>query len=205
MRFCACASRRLEKASATVSRMRFTLLSLAMIHASVCFLGCDAKAISKAPTASAEAAPTGSLGSRASASDAPNATEANGFVVVDINPTSADVISVIHGEALKAKAQGLKPFVEFAATWCEPCQALKKSLDDPLMRAAFKGTYIIRLDFDAWGPHLAGSGFSPGAIPVIYEVADTGKPTGRTIDGAAWADNIPTNMAPPLGKFFHGS
>ena len=40
---------------------------------------------------------------------------------------------------------------------------------------------------------------------VFYEVGDDGKPTGRKIDGGAWGDNIPANMAPPLDKFFHGS
>ena len=30
--------------------------------------------------------------------------------------------------------------------WAE----LRASLDDPLMRDAFAGTYIIRVDFDAW-------------------------------------------------------
>lgn len=116
-----------------------------------------------------------------------------------------DVIETVKSEVVKAKAQNLKPFVEFAAGWCEPCQAIKKSLGDSRMKAAFKGSYIIRLDADEWGEHLKGSGFSPSAIPVFIKVGDDGKPIGKSIDGGAWDDNIPENMAPPLDKFFHAT
>ncbi len=155
----------------------------------------------------------GALGSASGASSAPPPArsaivavdDANGFVVVDVPASKGELVSAVRDEAAKAKSKGLKPFVEFAAGWCEPCQAIKKSLGDPLMKDAFKGTYIIRLDADDWGEHLAGSGFSPSAIPVFYEVNDAGKPTGRTIDGGAWEDNVPKNMAPALGAFFHKS
>jgi thiol-disulfide isomerase/thioredoxin len=172
--------------------MRSSILVPILALVATTLVGCDSKR--EGAIASASAEPT----------NAP--VTKDGFVVLDVAPTAnGDVKSAVRAEVAKAKAQGLTPFVEFAAGWCPPCQAIKKSLDDPQMKAAFKGTYIIRLDADAWGEHLAGSGFSPRSIPVFYQLDGDGKPTGKTIDGSAWADNIPVNMAPPLDKFFHGT
>lgn len=127
-----------------------------------------------------------------------------GFVFTEINPAPDALMPAIQGEVKKAKSQGLKPYVELWASWCEPCMAIKHSLDDDRMKAAFKGTYVIQVYADAWGQKLAGTGFKASVIPIFYEVGDDGKPTGRTIDGGAWGDNIPANMAPPLDRFFHG-
>jgi thiol-disulfide isomerase/thioredoxin len=129
-------------------------------------------------------------------------SDGRGFVVTQIKPTAATFLADIQAEVKKARGQGLAPYVEFWATWCGPCMAIKKSLDDPRMKAAFKGTYIIQIDADS-APSLDGTGFKAGVIPIFYEVGDDGKPTGRTIDGGAWGDNIPANMAPPLDRFFH--
>ena len=49
---------------------------------------------------------------------------------------------------------------------------------------------------------LASLAMSPNAIPVFYKLDANGKPTGDKIDGGAWGDNIPDNMAPPLKAFF---
>lgn len=134
------------------------------------------------------------------------AVEERGFVTAEIKPGSDNLFPMIQAEVKKARSQGLKPFVEFWASWCEPCMAIKHSLTDARMKAAFKGVYIIQINADEWqDAKLAGTGFVANSIPVFYEVGDDGKPTGRKIDGGAWGDNIPANMAPPLDKFFHGS
>ena len=70
---------------------------------------------------------------------------------------------------------------------------------------AFAGTYIVQVDVDEWGPSLAGTGFDASAIPAYYELDWSGKPTGRMITGAAWGNNIPENMAPPLRAFFRAA
>ncbi|APR88180.1 hypothetical protein A7982_13529 [Minicystis rosea] len=128
-----------------------------------------------------------------------------GFVSVKLASSAGDLPAALKAEAAKAKAMGLKPYVEFWASWCGPCMAIKKNLDEPRMKAAFKGAYIIELNADEWSNKLSGTGMSAGVIPIFYQLDDEGKATGKKIDGGAWGDNIPANMAPPLDKFFHGT
>ena len=109
--------------------------------------------------------------------------------------------------AKDAMAAHLKPYAFLHADWCGPCKAIEKTHDaDPKMVAAFKGTAIAMLDVDAVGTDkLDAAGLSSGVIPVFYKLDANGKPTGEKIDGGAWGDNIPENMAPPLDRFFHAS
>ena len=126
------------------------------------------------------------------------------FSVVEPVLAEGDLAPILKAEAAKAHAMGRKPFVELEASWCGPCKALKRSLDDPLMQQAFSGTYIIQIDVDQWESQLRSAGFTIESFPVFHEINSEGKPTGRSIDGGAWEENIPANMAPPLQKFFNG-
>ncbi|MBI4481046.1 MAG: hypothetical protein HY651_13590 [Acidobacteria bacterium] len=129
---------------------------------------------------------------------------ARNFTIVLIPPSDGVLADVLKAEVPKANQLALKPYAYFYADWCGPCKALRKSLDDadPLMLDAFSGTYIIQLDADTWGKKLQGTKFTVKAIPVLFELAKDGKPTGRKIDGGAWGEDIPKNMAPPLKAFF---
>ena len=103
-----------------------------------------------------------------------------------------------------AKAAGLKPYAYLHATWCGPCNAIEKThATDAQMVAAFKGTAIAMIDIDAADPKaLSAQGIKRRKHPVFFQLDDGGKPTGDRIDGGAWGDNIPANMAPPLKTFF---
>lgn len=103
-----------------------------------------------------------------------------------------------------ASAAGLAkvPYVQITAEWCGPCKALRASLGDPLMQDAFAGTYIVQVDVDAWKPELDAAGFKSDGIPVFFAVDADARPTGAKIDGGAWGEDIPQNMAPPLKQFF---
>lgn len=133
------------------------------------------------------------------------AEPSEGFVLTSLAPPAGDAHAALKAEVDKAKQKGLTPYAELWATWCGPCMAIKKSMNDPRMKAAFKGAYVVQIDVDAWGAKLDGTGLSSSVIPIFYALDAEGKPTNRKIDGGAWGDNIPENMAPPLDKFFHGS
>jgi thiol:disulfide interchange protein len=122
--------------------------------------------------------------------------------VVVLEPGTGEFVSLLEREVANAAAQHRVPFLQITAEWCVPCKKLRASLGDPLMQEAFAGTYIIRVDSDAWKTQLEKAGFGHPAIPVFFAVDSSARPTGAKIDGGAWGDDIPPNMAPPLKRFF---
>ncbi|MBN1428975.1 MAG: hypothetical protein JXB07_11365 [Anaerolineae bacterium] len=126
------------------------------------------------------------------------------FTLVRLEPSDGYLGDLLKVEAQKAQEAKQTPYVEFDADWCPPCRALSVSLSDERMIDAFEGTYIIRLDFDQWESALPKADFYVAGIPAFFEIDAEGKPTGRTITGAAWGEDIPENMAPPLKAFFRG-
>jgi thiol:disulfide interchange protein len=122
--------------------------------------------------------------------------------IVVATPDEGALETQLRSEMAEAAAAGKVPFVQVTAEWCGPCKALRASLGDPLMREAFAGTYIIQVDFDAFEDELEAAGFDNPGIPVFFAVDGDAHPTGAKIDGSAWGEDIPRNMAPPLGRFF---
>jgi len=143
-------------------------------------------------------------GSAVAAQEAQKPTSDSGVKVVDFKkPGDVPLTELLKTEAAKATKAGMMPVVEFAAEWCGPCKKIAASLGDARMIDAFSKVYIIRLDLDAWKPKLADAGFTNvSGIPAFFPINAEGRPTGATITGAAWGEDIPENMAPPLKKFF---
>jgi thiol-disulfide isomerase/thioredoxin len=190
---------------AIACRLRYdsTVRNLECLLIAVLLIACDDPG--KRPRPPYERSSNAAASATATASASTGQSDHAGFVITEVAPApNGKLTDALQTYYDTAKSAGLKLYVELGAEWCGPCVALKKSLSDPRMQQALKGTYIIRLDVHAWGDRLEKSGYSPNAIPVFYEVNAEGKPTGRKIDGGAWGDNIPANMAPPLDHFFHG-
>jgi thiol-disulfide isomerase/thioredoxin len=114
-----------------------------------------------------------------------------------------DLPKLLADHAALAKQADLAPYVELWAEWCPPCKKLEAAMGDARIVKAFTGVYLIRLDTDAWGTKLDGTGLDGSTIPVFYELDASGKPTGRRMDGGAWGEDVPENMAPALDGFFH--
>jgi thiol:disulfide interchange protein len=137
------------------------------------------------------------------ASSAPVAVSSDDFVIVVADKTQAPA-DVFRAAAVSAAARNLKPFVYATASWCAPCQKLNKSMGDPRMRDAFKGTYVVKLDIDEFDDKaLEALGMRVRAVPSFYELGAGGLPTGRSMIGD-WGADVPANMAPALKKFFKG-
>ncbi len=126
------------------------------------------------------------------------------FALVKITGKGAPLDEILYIEAQKAVELGFAPFVDFYADWCPPCRAIDANIGDELMIDAFSGTYIIQLDFDEWKEKITDAGFYVVGIPTYYEIDAEGRSTGRMITGAAWGEDIPENIAPPMKAFFTG-
>ena len=127
------------------------------------------------------------------------------FTLVELHPSHGKLNALLTEHTDRALAADRRPFVELYADWCPPCIKLDKSLTNERMVEAFRETYIIRLDIDDWNSQLSGTGFTSTAIPIFFELDGEGGPTGRTITGGAWGEDVPENMAPPLHNFFQDS
>ncbi len=191
---------------------------LALIIVTVFLLACNALfPPASTPTPEPSARPTSSATVPATStvpptetplppSDVP-ATPSAGFSIVRLHPQDGDLKILLAQEAQKAVALGQMPVVEFDATWCPPCRAIEEGLEskNELMLKAYYGTYIIKLDVDEWGWGDSDlHDFEFDGIPVYFKLDAQGQPTGEVIDGGAWAENIPENIAPVMDEFFHG-
>ena len=134
------------------------------------------------------------------ASDVSPAPES--FSVVELRTPQGDLAALLAAHAERAGELERRPFVEFTAEWCPSCVLLEKSLEDERMIEAFQGTYIIRLDIDEWKSRLGRSDFVVVGVPAFFELDGDGRPTGRSLTGAAWGPDLPENMAPVLQAFF---
>ena len=131
----------------------------------------------------------------------------SGFTIVRLHPDDGDLPTLLADEAQKAAALGRLPVVEFDATWCPPCQAIDEAIkaDNKLILNAYAETYVIRLDVDEWGwGDSQLHDFQFNGIPVFFKLDAEGKQTGEIIDGGAWGEDIPENIAPVMDNFFHG-
>jgi thiol-disulfide isomerase/thioredoxin len=139
--------------------------------------------------------------------DAPEA-EPIGFTIVRLHPDDGDLQTLLAAEAQKAVELDRMPVVEFDATWCPPCRAIDEGLktENELMLAAYNGTYIVKLDVDEWGWNgRSVQDFRFDGIPVYFKLDAQGQQTGEVIDGGAWNEDIPENIAPVMDEFFHGN
>lgn len=134
----------------------------------------------------------------------------NRSVVIDLKKpksslSGASLKELIVGKLQDAKTENLKAFIQITAEWCTPCKKLRASMNHKLMQSAFSGAFIIRIDADEWEKELPSIGINVQAVPVFFEVGNDGKVTSYTINGGAWGEDIPENMAPPLAEYFRGN
>jgi thiol:disulfide interchange protein len=119
-----------------------------------------------------------------------------------IDPSKGSLAEQLAAQAAEAAKRGLRPQAEIHAAWCEACQALDRHAADPALVKAFAGTWIVRVDYERWQDQLEAVGLATTAVPAFFTLDAAGKPTGARLDGSAWGEDVPAEMAPPLGAFF---
>jgi hypothetical protein len=128
------------------------------------------------------------------------------IAVVEIRPKPDETLRYqIIQEASVAVAHGLAPFLELTSNESRRCFLVDHSFDDPGMRRALAGTYIIRVDINRWNGRFGDTRLDqlPMALPGFVEVFEGGRAMGPYIDARAWVADAPTSVAPSLGAFVH--
>ena len=82
----------------------------------------------------------------------------------------------------EAKATHKLVLADFSASWCPPCQRMKREAwPDPQVRALAQGKYIpVFLDVDTTGGKDAGGRYRVMAIPTIIVLSPDGEALRRT-------------------------
>jgi hypothetical protein len=134
----------------------------------------------------------------------PGAAPVDAVAVVDLRPQAHQTLKEqIIQEAAVAEAHGLAPFVELTSELSRRCFLLDHSFDDPGMRAALSGTYIIRIDINRWVGRFGETGLDriPMALPGFVELSEGGRGIGPYVDARSWIADAPSTVAPSLGAF----
>jgi thiol-disulfide isomerase/thioredoxin len=135
---------------------------------------------------------------------APSTPPPKPFALIELAPTQGDLLPLLRDEVGRAKAKSLRPVVEFYADWCPPCKIFDRSMHHPAMEEALAGIYLIKLNLDDWHDKLPGTGFTVKTIPQFYLLGESGRPTGKMLDGDKWGRPTPAIMATSLKAFFAG-
>jgi len=126
------------------------------------------------------------------------------FAVVEIRPQPKQTLrEQIIQEAAVAEAHGLAPFIELTSQLSRRCFLVDHSFDDPHMKQALTGTYIIRVDINRWVGRFGDTGLDqiPMALPGFVGLFEGGRGMGPFIDARSWIADAPTSVAPSLGAF----
>ena len=94
-------------------------------------------------------------------------------------PAHADWSSDLDATLANATAAKRPALVFFTASWCQPCQQLKRAvLEKPEFAQAFAGHAFVMVDIDSATGKVARSEWEVGPIPDLRFVASSGVETG---------------------------
>lgn len=133
----------------------------------------------------------------------PAAKPSASHVVVHIH-AGTPLADLLREHANAAELAKLRPFLEFGAVWCPPSRIFGDALEDPRMRAALAGVYLIRAELDDFANDPTTRELRASVVPAFYELDADGRWTGRAINGGAWGADTIENMSRTMTGFFAG-
>jgi hypothetical protein len=134
---------------------------------------------------------------------APAPASAASHVVVHIH-AGTSLAALLREHANAAELAKLRPFLEFGAVWCPPSRMFGEVLEDPRMKSALAGVYLIRAEMDEFMDDPYAKELRLSSVPVFFELDAEGRHTGRTITGGAWGADTIENMSRTMTGFFAG-
>lgn len=130
-----------------------------------------------------------------------DATPAAVVTIMEIDVQAGPLGDQLAAIAARAKAQDRVATVELWAGWCAPCKKLDKLLGAGAVTEALRGTILIRVDVDMFDDELTQLGFTAPQIPSMYRIDGRGKPVGKPLSGADWAQRSEAQIAAALRAF----
>jgi thiol-disulfide isomerase/thioredoxin len=126
------------------------------------------------------------------------------FTIIELEWNDLSLLEELKNHQVLASAKQQKIFIQLTGQWCSPCKRLRKKTEEAPLMNAYKGTYIIRLDYDEWKIDFPSINLKKTAVPSFIELGTDFKVTDYYIDGNYWTEITAEAMAPILKPYFRG-
>jgi thiol:disulfide interchange protein len=108
----------------------------------------------------------------------------------------------IQHSVIEANKLGMQPYLYFYADWCDRCQAINRNVNNPSVRKALMGRYIIAVDITPWSSDIKREGYKVDRIPTIFALNDKGQVSSKKLQSMPATEKEPERVAQILQQFF---
>ncbi|MBV1908235.1 MAG: thioredoxin family protein [Kangiellaceae bacterium] len=126
------------------------------------------------------------------------------FSIVELKWDGLSLTNEIRKHSAIAKTRNQKVFLQMTGEWCSPCKRLRKKTEKNALMEAYRGTYVIRIDYDEWENDLAQIGLNKAPVPSFWELGENNMVTSHYTNGNHWPEITAEVMGPILKLYFSG-
>lgn len=130
--------------------------------------------------------------------------EYDDFTIIELQWHGISLFEELQKHQRLASKKNQKIFIQLTGQWCSPCKRLRKKTEEKPLMDAYRGTYIIRLDYDEWKIDFATIGLTKTPVPSFFELDEKNQVTDYYINGNSWKEITADAMAPILKPYFNG-